>query len=140
MMNSTNSMNYLSTLFNGINVSKIDETNASFDEIFAEIMNSMMLEAVNHFVKFNKPHTLADDARYFYTTKEIKTFLNLMIKSHADLKILRINKVYDNNDNFLCYEVCREKVYSRIFDTPKNVYYGSEQVDINTLLPMNEAI
>ena len=128
------SMNAVANLFAG-NYDEIKKKDEQFAEIVEEMIGSLILEAVNHFTKFQKPSSLADDARYFYTNNEMKQFFKLFFENEGDITVLRTNRVYDDYGNFLCYEVCRDRLFKKFWNKENNVYYGVEEIDMKQFFP-----
>lgn len=120
-------------LFDGATQGQINDV--IFSGIIDEMFDNLIAEAVEHFTKYKQPSSLADDARYLYNSKEMRIFFKKYLEQGGDLKILRVNNVYHDNGEWLCYEICRRKIYIRIKDTPQDVYYGSKKCDITPFLP-----
>lgn len=107
-----------------------------FEEIISEMLNNLVCEAVEHFTAFKRPSSIADDPRYLYTKNEMEQFFKGYIGAGGNISELRVNNVYNDCNEFLCYEICRSKLFKRVYKTQKDVYYGEELADVSMFLPV----
>lgn len=81
-----------------------------FLEAVNEATDAYIKESVEHFLK-NTSRNIFEDGRYFYSTRELNSFLNLYTKKGGKMEILHVGKVYDKNGEFFCHEVCHKVYY-----------------------------
>lgn len=81
-----------------------------FLDAVKEATDAYIKESVNHFLKKTSGN-IFEDGRYFYSTREMDSFLNSYKKKGGSLDVLHIGKVYDKDGEFFCYEVCHKQYY-----------------------------
>lgn len=83
----------------------------ALNAIVEEMIESVILEAVSHFLKKKpiKKAQIADDPRYFYNKQELNTFFTLYNakKAETNSDALLVETLLDDNHEFLCYKVYR---------------------------------
>ena len=84
----------------------------TLNDVITEMIESVITEAVSHFLKQKpvKKAQIEDDPRYFYSQNELnKFFTQFNKKCNPDNPNhqLSIERVLDDNDEFLCFKVYR---------------------------------
>lgn len=82
---------------------------ANDNAVIEEVVSALIEEAVKHF-STSRIREYADDARYFYSKREVTTFFSLFT---GDPSKLVCKVIPDDNGGVLCYEICRISLKSR---------------------------
>jgi len=85
-------------------------TKANIVDIVRDTIEAYIEESVKHFLK-NSVYNQKEEGRYLYTTKELLQFYALYSSKGGNTDLLHCGVVYDDAHDFLCYEVCRKKIY-----------------------------